>query len=191
MGLLSFQAICDLSLPDYMSNIINVGIQQGGVENTAPDVMRKSEFDRIKIFMDDTDTKEVLSNYKLLDKNTLSSNDYKKYVKDYPILKTTPLYKLNTNDKKIISKLNDILAKPILIVYNIEQKKFAGFDNMQNLPPNVDIFMVLAQMPKEQFNVLIKQIDDKFKNLPNSMINQAAVSYVVAIVFLIIIKINE
>lgn len=50
LGLLFVQAVCDLSLPDYMSNIVNVGIQQGGVENAVPKVIRKSELDKIKIF---------------------------------------------------------------------------------------------------------------------------------------------
>ena len=49
--LLFVQAICDLSLPDYMSNIVNVGIQQGGVENAVPEVIRASEFDKLLIFM--------------------------------------------------------------------------------------------------------------------------------------------
>ena len=43
--LLVFQAVCDLSLPDYNSNIVNVGIQQGGVEDAVPDVIRESELD--------------------------------------------------------------------------------------------------------------------------------------------------
>ncbi len=50
LGLLFVQAVCDLSLPDYMSNIVNVGIQQGGVENAVPKVIRKSELDKIKVF---------------------------------------------------------------------------------------------------------------------------------------------
>ena len=33
MGLLIVQAFCDLSLPDYTSNIVNVGIQQNGIKN--------------------------------------------------------------------------------------------------------------------------------------------------------------
>lgn len=50
LGLLFVQAVCDLSLPDYMSNIVNVGIQQGGVDNAVPKVIRKSELDKIKVF---------------------------------------------------------------------------------------------------------------------------------------------
>ena len=48
--LLFVQAVCDLSLPDYMSDIVNVGIQQGGVENAVPKVIQASELDKINIF---------------------------------------------------------------------------------------------------------------------------------------------
>ena len=47
IALLVVQATCDLALPDYTSKIVNVGIQQGGVENAVPDVIRKSEMDKI------------------------------------------------------------------------------------------------------------------------------------------------
>ncbi len=47
--LLFFQAMFDLSLPDYMSNIVNVGIQQGGIENAVPKVISKSEFDKLTL----------------------------------------------------------------------------------------------------------------------------------------------
>ena len=41
--LLIVQAAGDLTLPDYTSKIVNVGIQNGGIENVAPEVIRKSE----------------------------------------------------------------------------------------------------------------------------------------------------
>ena len=43
IGLLVVQAACDLSLPDYTSNIVNVGIQQNGIENAVPTVIREKE----------------------------------------------------------------------------------------------------------------------------------------------------
>ena len=65
--LLVVQAFCDLSLPDYTSNIVNVGIQQGGVEDAVPDVIRKTELDRILLFITEDEKNEVLDNYTLLD----------------------------------------------------------------------------------------------------------------------------
>ncbi|KZL89601.1 hypothetical protein CLMAG_51010 [Clostridium magnum DSM 2767] len=75
IGLLFVQAVCDLSLPDYMSNIVNVGIQQGGVENAVPEVIRKSEFDKIKLFISEEDRKKVEGSYLLLDKKNLSQSE--------------------------------------------------------------------------------------------------------------------
>ena len=72
--LLAGQAICELSLPDYTSNIVNVGIQQGGIENAAPKVIRKSELDKILIFVNSDDKDKILDNYELLSKDNLSNS---------------------------------------------------------------------------------------------------------------------
>ena len=53
--LLVVQAAGDLTLPDYTSKIVNVGIQNGGIENVAPDVIRKSEMENLLIFTEDDD----------------------------------------------------------------------------------------------------------------------------------------
>ena len=53
--LLIVQAAGDLTLPDYTSKIVNVGIQNGGIENVAPEVIRKSEMENLLIFTDDDD----------------------------------------------------------------------------------------------------------------------------------------
>ena len=50
--LLFLQAMANLALPNYMSNIVNVGIQQGGIENAVPEAVRKSQMDKLTIFMD-------------------------------------------------------------------------------------------------------------------------------------------
>ncbi|MDZ4957370.1 ABC transporter ATP-binding protein, partial [Clostridium perfringens] len=114
------QAVCDLSLPDYMSDIVNIGIQQGGVDNAAPTVIRKSELDKLSIFIEEDDLKYIEENYTLINKDNLSNDELNKYLKKYPILDEEPLYELNTKDKDSISRLSSILAKPELIVYGIE-----------------------------------------------------------------------
>ena len=52
IGLLFLQAYCDLSLPDYTSKVINVGIQQGGIPDGVPEKMRQSTMENLQIFMD-------------------------------------------------------------------------------------------------------------------------------------------
>lgn len=162
VALLFVQAVCDLSLPDYMSHIVNVGIQQGGVENAVPKVISKSEFDKLKIFINEDDKKKVEDNYMLLDKKNLSESELQNYVKQYPLLDKELLYKLNTEDKDTISELNTILGKPILIVGGIEK---AGMPN-------------ISKMPKEQIDAMKVKIDEKFKNMPESMITQSAVTFI-------------
>ena len=67
--LLAGQATCELSLPTYTSNIINIGIQQGGIENPTPEVIRAKQMNKLFVFMSDKNKDTVLDNYKLL--NTL------------------------------------------------------------------------------------------------------------------------
>ncbi|ABS39646.1 ABC transporter ATP-binding protein [Clostridium botulinum] len=204
LGLLFVQAVCDLSLPDYMSNIVNVGIQQGGVENAVPKVIRKSELDKIKVFLDEEDVKKVEDNYILLDKKNLSKDDLERYLKDYPNLNEEPIYKIDTKDKNIINELNSILAKPILIVGGMEKADTSKVnditkesatqnkDNKMNLQSeqndkiktsskgeiskeNTNPFL---KMPKEQINLIKENLDKKFKDMPESMITQSSVIFV-------------
>lgn len=61
--LLFLQAYCDLSLPDYTSRIVNVGIQQQGIENGVPDKIRVSSMEQLFVFMDEKDQSEVEDAY--------------------------------------------------------------------------------------------------------------------------------
>ncbi|MDZ5254333.1 ABC transporter ATP-binding protein [Clostridium sp. LIBA-8841] len=200
--LLFAQAMFDLSLPDYMSNIVNVGIQQGGIENAVPKVISQSEFDKLTLFISKDEKKKVESNYILLDKNTLSQSDYDKYIKDYPALENEAIYKLNTKDKDVINELNPIMGKAIIIVGGIEEKGLQGLmensgqtgasenapanmeakaptgNQMKGLPANTDPFFMIKNMPEAQKNDMLKQINDKFADMPESMITQTAASFI-------------
>ena len=188
VALLIGQAICELALPDYTSSIVNVGIQQGGVENAVPEIIRKSELDKITIFMSSADKDKVLQNYNLLSKDSISTEEFNKYKEEYPALEKEDLYKLSTTDKEIIDELSSILGKPILIVSGIEnggtEVDAMKKQMMANLPTSatqngdVDIFKVLSSMPEENLTAITKEIDKNFKNLPETMVDQSAVNYV-------------
>ena len=90
--LLVGQAVCDLALPDYTSNIVNIGIQQGGVNNVTPKIIRESELDKILIFISSDDKNKVLENYTLLSKEKLSNDEFNKYKDEYPALDKENLY---------------------------------------------------------------------------------------------------
>ena len=132
--LLVIQAYCDLSLPTYMSNIVNVGIQQSGIETVTPDKAPKSEMDKIELFMDKNDKDFVNSQYK--------SDKYKN--KDILVLKE------NISDKNS-DKLADKLTKPMLITYMLEkgEKGELSSDSVSGKIDNKDFQKIMENGVKE------------------------------------------
>ncbi len=164
--LLFIQANCDLALPDYTSNIINIGIQQGGIENNTYNVIRKSEMDKLLIFTDkDTD---ILNNYTLVNIND------QKYIKKYPILKDEEIYILK--DKKNLDKY---FKTPLLMIYVFTNEEMSNeiIKNM-NIPEGMDIFTVLQNMPYENIIEIEKGINEKMDDLTSTMVDQMTVNLI-------------
>ena len=177
-ALLFVQAMTDLALPGYMADIVNVGIQSSGVQNAVPQAIRSGEYDRLTLFMSDSDKTEVANNYLLLDKQTLSPDDYAKDVKKYPGLASGSVYILNTNNKDVIAKLNAIFSKPIFLVVAIEQKGIAGLTGAeQQLPEGTDPFTVIAQMPASELDTLRNMASQRIDALPANLITQSSAGY--------------
>ncbi|HUH97421.1 MAG TPA: hypothetical protein VLZ89_08695, partial [Anaerolineales bacterium] len=186
VALLFVQANADLALPDYMSDIVNYGIQQGGVQNAVPLAMRRSEMSRLLIFMTEDEKNTVLADYTLVDK---SSADYDADVKLYPALATQPVYVLNKNVAPAeIARLNPIMGKALLVVSGIEQAMVNpaaaqsaagnfGFD-LSRIPPGADVFTVLQNLPAATLGQIIAAADQKFAALDPSMIVQMSVGAV-------------
>lgn len=184
--LLFGQANLDLALPDYLSRIVNTGIQQGGVTDAVPEAIRQTEMDRVVLFMSAEDKDSVLADYTLIDS---SSADYQTYLEKYPVLADEPVYVLNKIDQTELDRLNPIMAKALLAVSGIEKAladpakaaemsgSFGGFD-ISKLPPGMDVFTMLGQMPEEKRAELSASMDEKFSALGDTMIVQAAVSAV-------------
>ena len=174
--LLLVQAMSDLSLPDYMSNIVNIGIQQGGVENAVPEAVRKSEMDKLNLFIEEKDKEQVSKNYTLVDK---SSSDYSKYLKDYPVLEKETVYVLKKIDKEEVEKLNPILGKAFLSVSGIDKMKVEANGgeinfNGTKLPPNTDLFALIQKLPAEQRQKISEALDQKLEAFGDRMIIQGA-----------------
>jgi ATP-binding cassette subfamily B protein len=187
IALLFVQANADLALPDYMANIVNIGIQQGGVANAIPVAVRQSEMNKLTIFMSAADKTRVLTDFTLVDKN---SPTYATNVKLYPDLAQEPIYVLNKIDSTETTLLNPVMGKSFLIVSGIQQvladpakaaamASSLGFD-LSKLPPGMDIFAVLGQLPAAQLSQLSSTFDAKFAALGDSMIIQAAAAPVKA-----------
>ncbi len=185
IGLLFIQANADLALPDYMSRIVNVGIQQSGVESAVPAAIRQSEMDRVVLFLSAGDKAEVLGAYTLVTKD---SPDYGKYVTTYPALAQQSIYVLKTLDQAQIAKLDSVMGKALLAVYGIEQAQAdpakaaamaqaSGFD-LSKLPKGTDLFALLGQLPATQIAQMTAAMSQKFAGMPTSAIVQAAAAAV-------------
>ncbi len=173
VALLAAQAVTDLTLPDYTAKIISVGVQQGGIEEVTPEVIRESELNKLLLFVSNDDKEVVLDNYELLSKGD------KEYIKKYPLLENENLYQLDI--KYNTDKLNSILGRPILIV-----SAFSGSSDVSKmmptgeikLPEGVDFFTALSLMPEEQKREVLANIDEKLEELSDTIIEQGAVTYI-------------
>lgn len=187
IGLLFFQARTDLALPDYMSNIVNVGIQQSGIENAVPNVIRANELEKIKLFLSEDENNLVDNSFKLINKDNLTEEEFNNYVNRYPLLENESLYILDTSIVEDIETMNSFFGKAMLIVLGIEkgapqgiaaEEGRVGENPFANFPEGADPFMVLKNLPIEQFEEIKIKIDEQFKNLPENMIIQSATNYI-------------
>jgi ATP-binding cassette, subfamily B, multidrug efflux pump len=179
-ALLFAQAMTDLTLPDYMSRIINVGVQQNGIENPAPDVVRASEMSKLQILMSDQDLAVIKSDYQLLDKQRLSADDYAVLVKKYPILATEPVYELRADARTSTPQLNTVFGKPEMVVYMIETNGLAALTggDIPALPAGVDPFQYFTQLPAAQQTAVREMVMQQLSNIPDTIVTQTAASYV-------------
>ena len=188
IALLFIQANCDLALPDYMSKIVDNGIQQNGIINAVPLAVRQSEMDHLVLFMTPADKTRLLNDYTLIDKN---SSDYAIVVQQYPALASQPVYILNAVSQAEIDSLNPLMGKALLAVSALEKMmsnptqaastaaaaKTFGFD-LSKLPAGTDIFTLLAKLPEAQRAQMSAAMDKQFAVLGDSMIIQTAVGSV-------------
>lgn len=169
---LVLQAYCDLSLPGYTSDIVNVGIQQGGIDTAIPEQISVEDMDRLFLFVSELDQKTVLDAYER-DTDTYESEAY--VLKD-GILK----------DEKRTDKIGAILSKPMMLVTvfssDSEETKemtdamFASLPK-EMLSEDMTVFDVLGMMPEEQRAQMVTQIGEKVDEMPETMLEQAATIY--------------
>ena len=183
--LLIVQANCDLALPDYTSKIVNIGIQQSGIESSVTNVISESELNKLFIFMNPEDKELVLDNYRKLDKDELSSKEYKKYSKKYKLLDEENLYILKSKDN--YDDLKEIFDKSMMIVYSLSQDteeiNMMKTNMIKSMNLNIDVkdfdmFDYFMNMDSETINSMFGEMINGLNEMPEAMINQIAVSYV-------------
>ncbi|NHJ84858.1 MAG: ABC transporter ATP-binding protein [Asgard group archaeon] len=182
IGLLFAQANVELALPDYLSDIVDTGIQQGGVENAVPVAIRESEFNRVSIFMSPENRTYILDEYTLVDEN---SSDYSSYLEDYPILENESIYVLNKVKKSTLNQMDELLTKPIVTVFILEEA-YLHPENASYLfillgidPANFssmdEFFFYFSLLPNEYALAIADGVAANFEALGETMLSQFAV----------------
>ena len=162
MLLLFLQAYCDLSLPAYTSDIVNVGIQQRGILDGVPEEIRVSSMENLELFLDEDSRSQAEGYYE---------KDGDRYVLKEGI------------SKEERESLNDVLGKPILMLYALTQdpERIQTLKEQMNLPPEADLLETIRQMPPEAMNQMRQMLEESSKQIdqmPESLITQTAVAYV-------------
>lgn len=159
VALLFVQAFCDLSLPDYTSKIINVGIQQKGVEDGVPETIREESMDKLLLFLEQEEAEEVLDAYKNKD----------------------GIYELQSVTEEEREELNQILGIPELVVTGLadeEAEETKKIKEQMELPKEADLFQVFQSMPKEQLQTMTEEMKKELEEMPDSIVTQSAVLFV-------------
>ncbi|WP_448335770.1 ABC transporter ATP-binding protein [Bellilinea sp.] len=170
--LLFVQANADLALPDYLSRIVNVGIQQGGVENGLPQAMRQTTMQHLGLFLTPDEKEQVLKSYRLVDQ---TDADFASLVKTYPLLEKEPVYVLSQTDAEVLKNLELPVAEGLLIISGIEQvlkdpqqaqtlMPGMSFD-LSRLPAGMDLFTLMANLPEAQRNQIRQAVSQRFETI--------------------------
>ena len=174
--ILVVQAYCDLSLPAYTSDIVNVGIQQGGIEDEVPRQIATEEMEKLLLFVSEDDQQTVMDAY---------TEDNTSYKKDAYVLKDSV-----AEDEDAMENLKDILQIPMMMTSGIE----SGSDTTkqmedklkeqmsQGMPQSVSLddmsmFDLLKMLPVEQRTVMVEKIEEQMSEMPDTILDQAAVSF--------------
>ena len=191
--LLIVQAMADLRLPEYTSKIVNTGIQSSGIENVAPEVIRQSQME--KVLSVTKDDEEILRNYELVKTDDNSKEQYDEYLEDYPELENQNLYILKDNlNKEEIESLNELIAKPLVIVSFIDTNQLTDEMTDEITSENKDlvdivikeikdkkitdlsIYNILNILPEETSSEIIDKINTEIDKKVGNMLSQAAIT---------------
>ena len=160
--LLFAQAFLDLTLPDYTSKIVNVGVQQGGIEDAAITDIGSNTYHTLLLLMDEDDRDYINKQYEITDK-----------------YKGEDIYTLK--DDSNTSKVSSIMSRPMLILYyaeNMDSNSKSDEAISFELPEGMSLEDSLLLMDDASRSKMIKSINKKLKDVPDSIVNQGAVSFV-------------
>ena len=149
MLLLVVQAWCDLSLPQYTSDIVDVGIQQGGIEHAAPDQIRDETMEDLKLFMDEDSWSKVEAAYTLNDDG---------------------IWYRNKVSESALEELDDVFGMPMLMLSAMEEQ---GMD-----AATLQAMLASGQMTLEQLQAMADQALEQFGTQSDMIVEQKALLFV-------------
>ncbi|MGN0659102.1 MAG: ABC transporter ATP-binding protein [Emergencia sp.] len=144
--LLVVQAYCDLSLPQYTSNIIDVGIQNSGVAHIVPEKITEKEYQEAQIFMDD-DEKEIWTGI---------------YEKEGDI------YCLRETEEERLDEIDEQLMTSIVLTYQLGHMSEADFkdtvrDAMEKNPQTAAVAEQIGDMSIGEIEELMHMDIESFQ----------------------------
>ena len=177
IALLAVQALCDLELPSYTSDIINNGIQQGGIDRGLPEALTVDMFDAIVRISDEDPA--IMVSYDLYVTENLSSGELESLSEDYPLLKEENLYLLNnlTDEEKDI--VEEKMKMPLIIATMLYSNNESLMTSLNlEVPEGSTLLDIVLSMDDNTFNMIISSIEESLESLDISILDGYAVSSV-------------
>ena len=169
------QAYCDLSLPTYTSNIVNVGIQQSGIDEEIPENISEEEMNRLLLFVSEDDRQDIQDAYE----KSSESFDY-----DGEVLTLKDSVK---SDNEKLDALTEEMKLPMMMTAGFENgsdttKQMEGQlkEQMSQVPgiEKMSVFDIFGMMDDTQRAAIVDKITEQMDKMPDSILDQAAISYV-------------
>lgn len=190
VALLYGQAQCELALPDYMSDIVSVGIQSSGIEKSVPKIISKNTFEHMKIFMSEEEIDILEKEYKFID--SIKDKDELAYDIDDEVIESG-VYVLIDKESINNDKLANAVREPLMLVSGInsamngETNAIVNTDEdeendlvkmLESLPEGMDIFSAMQMMPQETIDEMREEVSTNLSILGESSANLAGAQMV-------------
>ncbi|WKY47519.1 ABC transporter ATP-binding protein [Eubacteriaceae bacterium ES3] len=158
--LLFVQALSDLNLPNFMSDIVNVGIQQNGIEHAAPEAISEDGYTFMTTFMQEEDQDTVTNSYDLVTSDDSSQPDYEALLETYPELANQNIYVLNKDGQENIDNLDSIFGQATWTFIYFVRSLDTGLDASEtnsdmsdiDFSEVYDMLPMLAMVPANSFD---------------------------------------
>ena len=180
ISLLFIQAMCDLKLPDYMSEIVNIGIQSNGIEQVAPNAISEKSLNLIKYFCDEEEIKTIDESYSKIELEN------EQYIEEYPLLKSESIYILKENiSDESIEKLNKIFGITSQTILELAKKsassneQISEYEKQENNSVSIDANALHSMLPMlEQVpNDIIKESKQIATNTSETTLQQVGIVF--------------